>query len=108
MAVASAGDGVRATLAALSRQLRAAFPDLPAHAAAASVSEAWRAARLIGVDTVETVERLAREHLTAMRRCGDVVRCSVRAANASQPSAPEARGLGSGRGAAHNSDEPSR
>jgi hypothetical protein len=59
---------VAGALRALATRLARPFPDLPKQAVATAVSEAWQAAQLIGVDTVEMVERLAREHLSALRR----------------------------------------
>jgi hypothetical protein len=59
---------VAATLRAVAKRLAGRFPDLPVQAVAGAVSDAWQAAQLIGVDTVEMVERLAREHLSVLRR----------------------------------------
>jgi hypothetical protein len=60
--VNAGGDSVGA-LRALARRLAVRFPELPLQAVAAAASEAWQAAQLIGVDTVDTVGRLAREQL---------------------------------------------
>jgi hypothetical protein len=59
---------------ALAGRLAGRFPDLPIHSVAAAVSEAWQAAQLIGVDSVETVERLAREQLSMLRRRQQLLR----------------------------------
>jgi hypothetical protein len=47
---------------------------VPIQAVAGAVSEAWQAAQLIGIDSVEMVERLAREHLTALSRRRELLR----------------------------------
>jgi hypothetical protein len=57
-----------ATLRALAKRLAGRFPDVPIQAVAGAVSDAWQAAQLIGVDTVEMVERLARDNLNVLRR----------------------------------------
>jgi hypothetical protein len=59
---------VTSTLKSLSGRLQAAFPDLPPQVVARSVHEAFRAATLIGMDTIETVDRLAREQLRSQVR----------------------------------------
>jgi hypothetical protein len=65
---------VLAALRALAGRLAGRFPDLPIHSVAAAVSDAWQAAQLIGVDTVETVEHLAREQLSVLRRRQQLLR----------------------------------
>jgi len=59
---------VAGALRGLAARLARRFPDVSAQAVASAVSEAWQAAQLIGVETVEMVERLAREHLSALVR----------------------------------------
>jgi hypothetical protein len=59
---------VSATLTELTRRLHDAFPELSPTTVAEQVWEAWRAADWFGAATVELVDRMARENLTARRR----------------------------------------